>query len=220
MEAFISRKRRRSSPPVTVTATTEISALSAPDDDESTDFKMALLSSLHSHIEQQVLLDVLLAHEGSVETASTSLKTNDSPSKKSSAATSYQSSLSSFAITTGITGISGKRPKIMSKRGKTLHLYSPEDVAAHTPCSIIHNFLPTKDANALLEELLIDSSTFEPMTFKLFDNVVTSPHTACFYVKSLEEQRRQKTEYIYNGDLLTVSLSSSKAKYSCVFIYF
>ena len=47
------------------------------------------------------------------------------------------------------------------------------------------------------------------MTFKLFDNVVQSPHTACFYVESLEELNRQKTEYIYNGGLLTVSAISA-----------
>ena len=56
----------------------------------------------------------------------------------------------------------------------------------------------------MLEELLEEAPTFERMTFKLFDNVVQSPHTACFYVEGMEELRRQKTEYIYNGGLLTV----------------
>jgi len=93
----------------------------------------------------------------------------------------------------------------MSKKGKTLHLYSPEDIAAHTPCSIIHNFLPAEEADALLEELLLEAPTFERQSFKLFDNVVSSPHTACFYVETLEEEESQRSEYIYNGDRLTVS---------------
>ncbi|KAL3421205.1 grf zinc finger domain-containing protein [Phlyctema vagabunda] len=41
------------------------------------------------------------------------------------------------------------------------------------------------------------------MTFKLFENVVQSPHTACFFVQDLEEKKRQMTEYIYNGARLT-----------------
>lgn len=202
MDAFVSRKKRKHSPPPDST-TDGISALSVQDDDDSTDFKLALMSSLHPYTEQQVLLDILLAHEGDVEKAVASLTSPEtgSPSKKSSA-TGYQSSLSSYAIPSRN---STKRPKLLSKKGKTLHLYSPEDVAAHTPCSIIHNFLPPEEANALLEELLGEAPTFEKMTFKLFENVVQSPHSMCFYVENLEEQRKQTTEYLYNGALLAVS---------------
>lgn len=202
MDSFISRKRRRISPPPGTLQ--EISGLSVPDDDDSTDFKLALLSSVHPYIEQQVLLDILLAHDGSVEASIASLKnpTSSSPKKLSSGSTSYQSSLTKFAASSVLS--ENKKPKLLSKKGKTLHLYSPEDVELHTPCSIIHNFLPQNDANDLLEELLVEAETFERMTFKLFDNVVSSPHTACFYVNSLEEQRRQKEEYIYNGGVLSV----------------
>jgi hypothetical protein len=188
MDAFVSRKKRKLSSPDSATTIQDDSALNALED-ESTDFKLALLSSMHPYIEQQVLLDVLLAHQGSVEAALTSLKSSDSPPRKASAAT--------------------KRAKLLSKKGKTLHLYDPADVAAHTPCSIIHNFLPAEEANTLLEELLKEAPSFERMTFKLFDNVVQSPHTACFYVQSHEEVRSQKTEYLYNGALLTVGVFGS-----------
>lgn len=201
MDAFISRKRRRVSPPPNTTE--EISNLSIPDDDDSTDFKLAMLSSLHPDYDQQTLLDVLLAHDGSIDAASASLRPQApiSPPPKAASTAGYQSSLASYATSSD----SSKKPKLLSKKGKTLHLYDPEDVAAHTPCSIIHNFLPAKEANDLLEELLLEAPTFEKMTFKLFDNVVSSPHTACFYVENLEEQRKQKTEYLYNGATLTVS---------------
>ena len=217
MDAFVSRKRRRTPPPQPTT-TEEINALSAPDD-ESTDFKLALLSSLHPYIEQSILLDVLLANEGSVEKASASLENTDSPPRKASAATGYQSSLSGYIAPNEDGDNPGKRAKLLSKKGKTLHLYSPEDVAAHTPCSIIHNFLPAEEANALLEELLKEAPTFERMTFKLFDNVVQSPHTASFYVESYEELQRQKTEYIYNGGLLTVGCPLS-TRFVFLFFYF
>ncbi|TGO27219.1 hypothetical protein BPAE_0045g00160 [Botrytis paeoniae] len=206
MDAFISRKKRKlsvsSQSPLKSNIIDLIEDFSVPDD-ESTDFKLALLSSLHPEVEQQVLLEMLLEHDGDVEKASISMSSSDTSSllilKKPSATVGYQSSLTTFISSENST----KRVKSLSRKGKTLHLYSPEDVAAHTPCSIIHNFLPVEEANTLLEELLNEAPTFERMTFKLFDNVVTSPHTACFYVESLAEQRAQKTEYIYNGDLLT-----------------
>jgi len=208
MDAFVSRKKRKLSSPDSATTIQDVSALNAPDD-ESTDFKLALISSMHPYIEQQVLLDILLAHQGSVEAALTSLKSSDSPPRKVTAATGYQSSLSSFIAKFDASEGSAKRAKLLSKKGKTLHLYDPADVAAHTPCSIIHNFLPAEEANALLEELLKEAPSFERMTFKLFDNVVQSPHTACFYVQSHEEVQSQTTEYLYNGALLTVGVFTS-----------
>jgi hypothetical protein len=209
METFISRKKRKLSPPVLTAAATvheETNVLSVSDD-ETTDFKLALLTSLHPYIEQNLLLDVLLANEGSVEKASASLKAPDPPPRQSSATTGYQSSLSNFVARDDFSQSPTKRAKLLSKKGKTLHLYDPVDVAAQTPCSIIHNFLPAEEANALLEELLKEAPTFEKMSFKLFDNVVQSPHTACFYVESFNELQMQKTEYLYNGALLEVCLA-------------
>lgn len=92
----------------------------------------------------------------------------------------------------------------MSKKGTTLHLYDPEDVAEHTPCTIVHNFLSKDEADDLLREMLDESSSFEKITFKLFDNVVASPHTSSFYVESYDEIQKQKTDYLYNGARLTV----------------
>lgn len=202
MEAFVSRKKRKLSPEIS-TPPPHIPAASAPaldPEDNSTDFKLALLSSLHPFIEQHVLLDILLAHDGSVERASASLAAPEDIPKKASTI-GHQASLSTFVYDSS----PSKKVKLLSKKGTTLHLYSPEDVAAHTPCSIIHNFLPAEEANALLEEMLAEAASFERMNFKLFDNVVQSPHTACFYVENYAEQEKQRSEYIYNGGRLTVS---------------
>ena len=204
MDAFISRKKRKLSSQTP--ADTPPTLIPSPDlehEDDSTDFKLALLSSLHPFLDQQVLLDILLAHEGCVERASASLA-NPELSPRKSATVGYQSSLSTFISPNNSSPT--KKSKFHPRKGTTLHLYSPEDVAAHTPCSIIHNFLPVEEANALLEELLEEALSFERMSFKLFDNVVQSPHTACFYVEDYEEQERQRTEYIYNGGRLTVTL--------------
>ncbi|KAF2477782.1 GRF zinc finger domain-containing protein [Lindgomyces ingoldianus] len=198
MDIFISRKRRphsglQAEPGARIAAKTAI-------EEESTDFKLALLASLHPTLDDETLLEVLLASQGSVENASQALNHSYTTSPRKRPATprvGYQSSLASFCITlpqrTGL----AKRP--LTKRGKTLFLYTPEDIEAHTPCSIIHNFLPAEQADALLVELLEESPTYSKLEFKLFDRVVKSPHTFCFYVDSWDEAERQKTEYIYDG---------------------
>lgn len=220
MEAFVSRKRRRLTPPASDTSLEvhDHGRMQSVEED-STDLKLAILSSLHPELPQDALLDCLIAAEGSVEVAARSLTpaqcTNLSPRKRS--APGYQSSLSSFATPKLTASIQVPQKPLLgrplTRKGRTLHLFSPEDVAAHTPCSIIHNFLPATEAEELLRELLEESPTFERQTFKLFDNVVQSPHSACFYVHSLNEQERQKTEYLYNGSYLTVgSTKSSKSR--------
>jgi len=181
------------------------------DDNASTDIKLAILASLHPGVDQETLLDLLIAAEGSIEEASKSLSSSReaaSPTKKRPAAgVGYQTSLSAFRKTGNVSRVaSPAKRRALTRKGQTLHLYTPEDIVDHTPCSIIHNFLPGQEANALLRELLEEADTFERQTFKLFDNVVESPHSACFYVDSLEEMTRQKTEYLYNGSFLTVYL--------------
>lgn len=125
-----------------------------------------------------------------------------SPRKRAATSVGYQSSLTAFRNADA--GSPSAKRRALTKKGQTLHLYTPEDIAAHTPCSIIHNFLPAQEADNLLRELLDEASTFERQTFKLFDNVVHSPHSACFYVDNLEERESQK--YLYNGSYLEVSL--------------
>ena len=212
MDAFISRKKRKTTHPEKEQAAKPVtsSALFVPPlEDDDTDIKLATLASLFPHVSQDALLDTLISADGSVEAAVKLLqepedeeclrRKNSSPVK----GVGYQSSLSSF----GLRGTEGPNlTRTLTKRGQTLHLYSPEDIAAHTPCSIIHNFLPTDRAESLLKELLEEAKTFPRQSFKLFDREVQSPHSACFYVGSVEERERQKTEYVYNGSNLTVDL--------------
>lgn len=213
MEAFISRTRPKlpsTSPAIQETLFARGKNLD--EDEESTDLKIATLSSLFPSVDQATLLDLLISADGSVETAFNSLsgKIEDTaPRKRSAASVGYQTSLSAFRRPENAEpGSPSAKRRALTKKGQTLHLYTPEDIAAHTPCSIIHNFLPAQEADNLLRELLEEAPTFERQTFKLFDNVVQSPHSACFYVDSLEERERQKTEYLYNGSYLEACLPS------------
>ncbi|KAF2653424.1 hypothetical protein K491DRAFT_602829 [Lophiostoma macrostomum CBS 122681] len=201
MDAFVSRKRRRVSGPERLPP--QVSKPPPADEshpeEESTDFKLAVLASLHPSLNDEALLEALLVSDGSVEQASESLAQtwNPSPRKKpANSAMGYQSSLSSYRIASPEKGSPKKR---LTKRGKTLFLYSPEDVEAHTPCSIIHNFLPAEAADALLLELVEQAPTYKDLEFQLFERTVRSPHTFCFYVNDLESAEKQKTEYIYDG---------------------
>lgn len=190
MKAFLVRPKRKASPGPVAAAC-----------EEPTEVKLALLSSLYAEIDQETLLDVLLAHDGSVSEAAASLK-QQKPVKKGSGVIGYQGSLKQYALTGGASSPSKKKMK--SKKGSTLHLYDPQDVAEHTPCTIIHNFLPSEEADALLKELLEEAKSYEKISFKLFENIVASPHTSSFYVESFDEIQKQKTEYHYNGGRLTV----------------
>ena len=188
----MSRKRKRG----------ESAPKNAAQEEESTDYKLALLSSLHPRLDATMLLEALLASDGSVEQASECVTHTQtaSPRKRPAPSTSvgYQSSLSAYRIASHGTW-SGPARKTLVRKGQTLYLYSPEDIEAHAPCSIIHNFLPPKQADALLLQLLEEAPTYGTLEFKLFDRVVSSPHTMCFYVRSLAEAQEQKTEYIYDG---------------------
>ena len=222
MDAFVTRtgsttattatrssKKRKSSP--------EVSPDGEAAQDEPTDVKLVVLSSLHPAVDQEALLDLLLAHDGDVEATCRTLKTSPRshvPKKSGtgSAVAAQSSLLRAFAVTspgsdapTPSSSKRSKRSKLLSRKGATLHLYDPEDIREHTPCTIIHNFLPAEEANSLLLELLKESESFEKITFKLFDNVVSSPHTSGFYVGSHKELQEQKREYVYNGSRMTVS---------------
>ena len=216
MDSF-SRKRLKPSPSNRVSITHTSTSITGrhksslkktdeEEEEESTDLKLATLASLYPGHSHEALLEALIAANGSINAVCQALR----PSAKEllhkrPSVIGIQTSLASFRATPDSEeGAMQKKPKILTKKGQTLHLYSAEDIAEHTPCSIVHNFLPPEEADELLKELLLEATTFERQIFKLFDNVVQSPHSACFYVDSLEEQKRQKTEYLYNGSFLTV----------------
>lgn len=208
MDGFVSRKRRRlASPakdesPVTRQPTTPTDE----DGENCTEIKLAILASLGPATSHADLLDLLVGCHGSVEEASAALLHGSgsfiSPRKKSASA-GLQSSLPFVSRADRSTSTNPKSRPPLTRKGKTVHLFRPADIAAHTPCSIIHNFLPQAEATRLLEELLAEAPTFPRATFKLFDNVVQSPHSACFYVNSLEEGAKQRAEYLYNGSYLS-----------------
>lgn len=174
------------------------------EDDESTEVKLAMLASLvadeGTDIDQDMLFDLLLAHDGSVEAAVDAFHSkpdkwkNKKKLKIESGVIGQQTSLRSLFPQTSSASpekkSTGYATTLLSRRGRTLNLYDPVDVEAHTPCTLVHNFLPPALANDFLREMLAEAKTFgDPYTFKLFDQVVSSPHTSCFYLESATEAK-------------------------------
>ncbi|TKX21529.1 2OG-Fe(II) oxygenase-like protein 5 [Elsinoe australis] len=192
MEAFVTKKRQRSTPHLIQYA-----------EEESTEVKLAILESLQPGLPQDVLLDALLSCDGNVDKAAASLSGVDTtattlPPLKRFKSVGYQSSISStFRSPSGVDKPVVPRP--LTKKGRTLHLFTPEDIEAHTPCSIIHNFLPASQADALLRELLEEAPTYWKGEFQMFDRTVLSPHTFCFYVKDEQAADEQRKDYYYQG---------------------
>lgn len=210
MEAYLQKKRpRESTPPSATNDATDVghsgTADNVGDNEDSTEVKLGILVSLFPDIEQGTLLDILIASDGSLESASSLLTEQKFASSRKRRATNngslgIQSSLTAYGVSAPQSSPnSGPSNSLVTRKGKTLHLYSPEDIAKHTPCSIIHNFLAPEEATALLKELLVEAETFHRQRFQLFDTVVESPHSTGFYVASAEEQRQQTSEYCYNG---------------------
>lgn len=211
MDNYVLRKKRKLTPPPdepqTVAKTCPSFYVAPGSEDDSTDLKLGTLASLFPDIDQTALLDMLIGFEGSVEQVCDVLSSSSSAilSPRRNGVGHQTSLAASFKqVREGDSLSSMPRKKAKTRKGQTLHLYSPADIEAHTPCSIIHNFLPAQVADELLKELLEEAPSFERQTFKMFDNVVQSPHSACFYVENLQERERQQTEYLYNGSFLTV----------------
>ncbi|KAL9114181.1 MAG: hypothetical protein Q9227_001953 [Pyrenula ochraceoflavens] len=195
MDTFVSRKRRKT----TASEAEVLEQLCDEKDEDSTDLKLAILSSLHPERDQVTLLESLIACNGSVEEVLASFATESTGSyRKNAAVADIQSSLP-FATSSVRAGNTQSSLGRLTRKGQTLYLYSPDDIARNTPCSIIHNFLPAAEADALLRELLAEAPTYGRLSFKVFDNVVQSPHSSCFYVSSSSEKEAQQKEYIYNG---------------------
>ncbi|KAL2871900.1 putative CUE domain protein [Aspergillus lucknowensis] len=229
MDRYLSRKRPRSrsrsrscSPPANPNRA-PVPVGASDDDDASTDIKLAQLVSLFVDTPQDTLLDILVSCGGSVETAITTLTTEQKKQRSlgnakrtrttatataASSASAIQTSLASHVLAPGginKDGDSNPAPKRRNpvQKGKTLYLYSPEDVATHTSCTIIHNFLPAEQANALLLELLDESRHFSRYQLQIFERTVESPHSTCVYVSTPEEQAERLNDYSYGGSYHT-----------------
>lgn len=179
--------------------TAKASSTEAEESNEDTDFKLAMLASLYPDKSPEVHLDYLLAYNGSYEKAAAALSgALERPVKRKTIG--HQSSLTFFA-NSGNTSSQSCSKQQLPQKGKTLHLYDPMDIETNTPCSIIHNFLPGAQADALLRELLDEAPSFERGTFQLFGRTVQNHSTFKFYLDTPEAVKDQQTNFFYDGSV-------------------
>ncbi|KAK6518721.1 hypothetical protein TWF506_005859 [Arthrobotrys conoides] len=177
------------------------------EEEESTDLKLALLSSLQPSLSPETLLELLLTCNGSVPSASKLASSSSSLSKKQSTSIPTQSSLSSFLSPPSPTQSSQSTRKIpfplpAIPKFKTLHLTTPSQVPYYAPATLHPSFLPPDLANKLLSECLAEVPSFGKYEFRLFERNVSSPHTASFFVKDEEMAAQHRRGYMYNGSVL------------------
>ncbi|KAJ6256393.1 hypothetical protein Dda_8893 [Drechslerella dactyloides] len=168
-------------------------------DEESTDFKLALLSSLQPSLPADALLELLLACDGSVPAAAALAAKRRPPSSITT-----QSSLSTFLPTAPSASRKIPFPLPPIPKFKTLHLTTPSQVPFHAPATLHPSFLPAATATSLLSECLAEVPAFGRYEFRLFDRNVSSPHTAAFYVadESMASHHTRQGGYLYNGTAL------------------
>ncbi|KAG0346769.1 hypothetical protein BG004_000876 [Podila humilis] len=84
------------------------------------------------------------------------------------------------------------------ERTKPLVLYSPEDVAKHCPCTLIHNVLDKDLASRLLQVMLVESETWNRNRWWLFERMVESPHKTSYYAEA-NHDLAEVAGWTYNG---------------------
>lgn len=92
-------------------------------EDEPTDVKLAILASLYPDRSEDVLLDYLLAYNGSVDDAIKALSATRKKDSSRKAITGYQSSLMSFTTKAKQIKTTSFSTKPLTKKGRTLHLF-------------------------------------------------------------------------------------------------
>ncbi|KAK9374193.1 uncharacterized protein V1513DRAFT_446987 [Lipomyces chichibuensis] len=202
----------------------------ADEDDDDTDTKLALFASLYPEIPSDMLIELLIAANGSVAKAANTLQ----PTYAADDTVRYRLSARQNILQSSVTqylGSGRKRsrtegdavsddlddqywPILKSRRlgnvslsstnvinNKVVHLYTPASIASLTPCTFHPFFLSPVLADSLLRQLLDDSIHWRPNQFRLFNREVTSPHTTSFYVNP-QHFDEFRDSYHYNGAVI------------------
>ncbi|KAK5671347.1 hypothetical protein QVD99_002067 [Batrachochytrium dendrobatidis] len=60
-------------------------------------------------------------------------------------------------------------------------LLTPETLAVHTPCEMFMDILPLSDADALLQQMVVESKTWNPLSVVVVGKLLQSSHNTCLY---------------------------------------
>ncbi|CAN6618755.1 hypothetical protein TRVA0_007S02212 [Trichomonascus vanleenenianus] len=167
--------------------------------DLSTEEKLKQLRKVAKDADEEVLLDILTACNGSVDLAKQLLAGEEDKQSKKKECPGYQSTLKRFITDAAGNSANLKKPKT-DQKGTVVHLYDENQIRDLLPCTFHRNIFPKDLADSLLEYLLEDSKTWRQRAFTMFEREVASHHTACLYSdpKKLDDNKTAT----YNGVVL------------------
>jgi hypothetical protein len=161
------------------------------DESETTEEKITKLQSSFPESSVEALLELLVSCEGDTERVKELLGV-----KKNGRGISVQSTLKRF-----MTPAVGEDKRVFKHldtgiKGKTYHVYDPDEVKKLLPCTFHLKLFPKELADKLLQGLLKDSESWKSREFYLFERKVRSHHTTALYA---EAEGFTTEDATYNG---------------------
>lgn len=145
-----------------------------------TDRKIEVLKKEYPGIEEETLLELLIACDGSAE-ATMSMINDSFPTiqRKRKVGALYQTSITSLIAPVS----KQKKLKVLSGRKKVITLNTADEVEQHlAPYVSFHkSFLPTDLADRTLGYLVTQTDKVSPNEFYLFDNLCKANHSLGFF---------------------------------------
>lgn len=162
-----------------------------------TDTKIQQIISVYNEITTESALELLISCNGRVVDVLQLLdSTLGTKSCKKVHKSEYQATLKRFIDQKDSIALL-KKPRTNIK-GKTIHIFDPEQVKQLLPCTMNLQVFPSDIADELLRFLLKDSQNWTENRFYMFDRHVASHHTNSFYTDNETVLREGAT---YNGNI-------------------
>jgi alkylated DNA repair dioxygenase AlkB len=162
-----------------------------------TETKLEQITSVYNEISPETALEMLISCNGKVAEVLELLGPTAAEFTKSAPKSEYQSTLKRFVDQEPLSFSKKLRTDV---KGKTIHIFDPEQVEHLVPCTMKLKVFPPDLADKLLQFLLEDSQTWTQNQFYMFERQVASHHTTAFYTDNETILREGAT---YNGNLYT-----------------
>lgn len=180
--------------------------------EDDTDFKLGKLKSSMPEADMEMLLEVLISCNGNLFEAKQLLgleggneadhndfyKALDGPPSPlmKEDKLRHQVTLKRFMGADCDESLFNIKRQRVEEKGKTLHIYDPDDVEKLLPCTMHLNIFPKELANSVLKFLLKDSESWpQTRSFYMFNKLVTTAHTSGFYTDNHDIYAEKKATY-------------------------
>ncbi|CDK26817.1 unnamed protein product [Kuraishia capsulata CBS 1993] len=186
----------------------------------ATETKLKYLEDIFSSVGRDVLLEILISCDGSVEQTESLLSEQfpvDTKRKAKSAAVSGHQKKSKYQRSISQLIDSNSLPTKVESTSKKMRLFTKEEIEASVPyVTFKRDFLPAEVANSLLEELLSKQDIFTPNTFFIAGNKCVANHKTKVFTASDDDERLQYDVELSGGKLDMGSFGDSMRIVQCL----